>query len=176
MQKRDNLFGNELEKFIQLNISNKTNILNYLLAQAVCMTNIKVVQLLMQKGANPKIIDAQGNTLLHLAARNNQPKQIQVSIIELIKILINEGVDKQAKNKEGHTIFSQAIQANQLYIIDFLSLNSRSDAAKSIRVNLSDGRKRYIVDQSIIESDLRKTEKGKHSALNSVNMPELIRV
>ncbi len=176
MQKWENLFNNELGKFIQLNTSNKTNVLNYLLSQAVCMTNIKAVQLLVQKGANPKIIDAQGNTLVHLAARNNQPKEIQVSIIELINVLINEEVDKQAENREGHTLFSQAIQANQQYLIDFLSLNSRPDAAKSIRVNLANGRKRYIVDQNIIENDLRKIEKGKHSTLNSVNISKLIRV
>lgn len=175
MQKRDKSFDNELEKFIQLNTSNKINVLNYLLSHAVCMTNIKAVQLLMLKGANPKIIDAQDNTLVHLAARNNQSKEIQASIIELIKILINEGVDKQAKNKEGHTLFSQAIHANQQYLIDFLSLNSRPDAAKSIRVNLSNGRQRLITDQKMLESELRKIEKDKHSELTNLDISELIK-
>lgn len=176
MQRRDNLFYNELEKFIQLNTPDKTNVLNYLLSQAVYMTHIKAVQLLIQKGANPKIIDAQGNTLIHLAARNNQPRGVQVSIIEIIKILINGSVDKQVKNKEGHTLFSQAIKDDQQYLIDFLSLNSRPDAAKNFRTNLSDGRKRYIGDQNTIESDLCKIEKGKHPELNSADISELIRI
>lgn len=174
MSKKHDFFANKLEKFIQLNTSNKKTLLDYLLSKAVGMTNIIAVELLLEKGADPKIIDGQGNTLLHLAARNNQTEQVQNNIIELIQILMNRGVDKQIKNKAGHTLFSQAINSDQQYLINFLSLNPRPDAAKFVKVNLSDNRKKLIADQKMIESELRKIEKGRHSTLLISDIPKLV--
>lgn len=69
------------------------------------------VEWLLQHGADPKIIDEQGNTLLHrtVSPKEDELTQKQIDDIQkIIDLLIHAGVDLKAKNNGGHSALNYA--------------------------------------------------------------------
>lgn len=71
--------------------------------------NIKLVKLLLSKGANVNAVDKDGETPLREAAKGGN--------IDTVKYLIEKGADVNAKNKYGHTALMSARDTKTLKIL-----------------------------------------------------------
>jgi ankyrin repeat protein len=71
--------------------------------------NIKKVNLLLAQGANPKVVNDNGENLLHYAVQYTYSKRRRLGgNIPIIKRLIEEGVDPFQKDDEGKTAYDLA--------------------------------------------------------------------
>ena len=69
---------------------------------------------LIESGANKDIVDSEGNTLLHLAAMSDNYSSSE-SHIKLLKLLVNYGVDKEARNSSGKIPWEIAQDSDRLW-------------------------------------------------------------
>lgn len=65
------------------------------LIQAITGGNVHLLQALLQRGANPNVADADGNTPLHFAASFNDA--------QAIRLLLDYGADLSSRNATGFT-------------------------------------------------------------------------
>ena len=65
------------------------------LRQAVSASNAAEVESLLSKGANAKLVDDKGNSLLHLACLANEPN--------IVEALINHGADIDCLDGSNNT-------------------------------------------------------------------------
>ena len=72
---------------------------NTLLHHAILKGNQKMVQGLLNKGANPNIQNIGGNTPLHLAVRNLRA--------DIVGLLVKSSVDRKIKNLNGRTALGE---------------------------------------------------------------------
>jgi ankyrin repeat protein len=61
----------------------------------------KTMQLLLDHGANAKLKDSTGNTLLHYAVE-------ELGATEVVCLALAQGVDRKAKNVQGQTALDKA--------------------------------------------------------------------
>lgn len=70
---------------------------------------LKMINLLLDKGANPNLQNKEGNTALIIAAK--------IDDLELIQDLLNRGANPNLQNKEGDTALIMAIRKNNPQVI-----------------------------------------------------------
>lgn len=73
---------------------------------------IKLAVLMLEHGANPKIIDKTGATPLHYAVRADS--------LKLVILLITKGVDCNSQDCSGETALHRAVQCGSEVIVDYL--------------------------------------------------------
>ena len=98
------------------------------LQQAARHRNLKIVQLLLNNGANIAARDFNGNTALHFACflKYNE------SSLEVISLLLDYGVDVNAVNGQGETALYMSVVSRQLSLTQLL-------LARGADVTLRDG-------------------------------------
>ena len=74
----------------------------YPIFYAVNMKNLELLKLLIERGADPNLRDAVGNTVLHLAAGHDDPT--------IIKSLLDAGADPDLINSNHYTAYFIAVQ------------------------------------------------------------------
>lgn len=80
---------------------------------ALAMNYNKIlVEKLLQKGADPNIVDGHGYTPLLWAVKSGQT--------ELAEILLKNGADKNAKDSQGISVFEHAVNTQNQTIINLL--------------------------------------------------------
>jgi len=106
--------NNEVAKFIidNSNTINTSSDIGSPLMASVVKGNIVMVELLLQKGANPDITDSNGLTALIYAT------QFQNKVA--IELLLKYKANKVLKDKEGKTAFEYAAFGNNEEIINLL--------------------------------------------------------
>lgn len=93
------------------NIAGKTP-----LAEAAIEANYPMASLLLSKGASPNIYDSQGRTALVDAIKGGQPA--------MVTLLLNNGANPQIQDMNGRTPFHEAVETENLEIIQILSKKS----------------------------------------------------
>ena len=73
--------------------------------------NDEMIELLLEKGADPNIFGPNGETPLGLAARYS---------LKAVKMLVDKGADVNAKNEKGHTALWWAVKMDQKEVVEFL--------------------------------------------------------
>jgi len=91
---------------------NKVSDMGTALMAATVKKNTEMVQLLLDKKADPNITDPNGTTALIYAVQFNAP--------ELIKLLLKYKADKNLKDKSGKTAFEYAAFSGNEAIINLL--------------------------------------------------------
>ncbi|MDP4174997.1 MAG: ankyrin repeat domain-containing protein [Bacteroidota bacterium] len=82
---------------------------------------VKTAGLLIQKGANPRAKDEEGNNALYWIIKGD-PSTVQTSDkIELIKLFLSKGVDPYNKNVNDETAIAFAEQSGSKTLVDALS-------------------------------------------------------
>ncbi len=80
---------------------------------------IKIIELLLERGADPNFSTIEGNTALMYASMENEK--------EIINLLLNNGADPNLKDDDGNTALIYAIESyNSEFIIELL-LNAGAD-------------------------------------------------
>ena len=104
----------EVAKFLIANIKdlNYNSGMGTALMGAVYKNQLELVKLLLEKKANPNLIDANGASALILATQNGN--------LEMIKLLLKYNADKTLKTKEGKTAFEFAVFSGNENIINSL--------------------------------------------------------
>ncbi len=74
--------------------------------------NKKLVEKLLQKGANPNTVDSQGNTPLLWAIKRNN--------LELLQLLLKNYANTNVKDSLGISAFEYAVKSNNSTIINLL--------------------------------------------------------
>lgn len=93
------------------NIAGKTP-----LAEAAIEGNYDMAALLLSKGASPNIYDSQGRTALVDGIKGGQSK--------MVSLLLNNGANPQIQDMNGRTPFHEAVETENLEIIQILSKKS----------------------------------------------------
>jgi ankyrin repeat protein len=75
---------------------------DYLFRETIRSGNIEIIRLLILNGANLEAIDSYENTVLHIAAQNNQNN-------DLVKLLLESGMDPNRINDDGYTALHIAV-------------------------------------------------------------------
>ncbi|MGG4392837.1 ankyrin repeat domain-containing protein [Paenibacillus thiaminolyticus] len=78
--------------------------------------NQEVIQLLLERGANPGLFDSNGHTCLHVAAMHDDG-------IEVIRLLLEHGADVNARAEGGDTALSLALAQGHRHAAEFLRRN-----------------------------------------------------
>jgi len=91
--------------------------------QAVKANNIKLVKSVLEKGYDTNKPNAQGETLLMVAA--------QTGNTGMIKLLLENGADPSLKNKEGHTAYDLAQTAGHEDVLPLLEINQDAPAEEA---------------------------------------------
>ena len=86
---------------------------------AACTSNLEAIEILLEHGADPNIVD-QGSTPLIIGVREN------LCCIEFVKLLIDFGVNINFQNKNGATTLMWAVRKNSKDVIQLL-LESGAD-------------------------------------------------
>jgi len=73
--------------------------------------NDEMIELLLNKGANPNIFGPNGETPLGLAAKYS---------LNAVKMLVDKGADINAKHEKGQTALWWAVKMEQKEVIEFL--------------------------------------------------------
>lgn len=76
----------------------------------------EVIQLLLERGANPALLDSNGHTCLHVAALHDDGT-------ELIRLLLDHGADVNALVEGGDTALSLALAQGHRHAAEFLRRN-----------------------------------------------------
>ncbi|CAH8772651.1 ankyrin repeat domain-containing protein [Paenibacillus dendritiformis] len=76
----------------------------------------EVIQLLLERGANPALLDSNGHTCLHVAVLHDDG-------IELIRLLLDHGADANARAEGGDTALSLALAQGHRHTAEFLRRN-----------------------------------------------------
>ena len=106
-----------VESSIDVNATNKNRITALMTASR--QGNIDAISVLLHTGADPNIVDGDGNTLLHYAIHGDCSKEVLQAIVE-------SGVDVNATNKNGITAF---MMASRMGNTDATSVLLRAGAA-----------------------------------------------
>ena len=81
---------------------------------------VKVVEVLLEKGANIEAVDEDGKTALHLAAEFNNS--------EVIKVLLEKGVNIEAVDEDGKTALHLATEYGHSKIVEVLKKGANIEA------------------------------------------------
>lgn len=98
-------------------IANVKNI-NYASAQGTALAglvmhfNKDLAEKLLKKGANPNIVDLNGETALFLAVKSNN--------VEFVELLLAHNADTSIKDKQQKTVFEYAVESNNQTLINLL--------------------------------------------------------
>lgn len=79
-----------------------------------------VIQLLLERGANPALFDSNGHTCLHVAAMHDDG-------IEVIRLLLEHGADVNALVEGGDTALSLALAQGHQHAAEFLRRNGAKE-------------------------------------------------
>jgi len=88
----------------EVNVPNNGRSKYTALSFAIMKGHIKIVELLIDNGANVNTVDNKGNTVLHLASTNGQ----------IVQLLIDKGADVNAKNNNGETALLRAFKKRHI--------------------------------------------------------------
>ena len=103
-----------------LNSIHNRNVLHNL---AYRTNNLEMFKYFIKRGANPALVDEEGNNpLINAASRGNKEK---------IEFLLNHSHDINHQNNEGYSAMTRAFKYNSMEVVDML-------AAKGARVDLVD--------------------------------------
>jgi len=103
------------EPYIATNITDEFGSTS--LMYAACYNYFEIVQILLDKGANPNIQGKDGTTALHWAVTYNNP--------EIVQILVDRGANLKIKNKCNHTALDVALMGKNQAIINILIANEK---------------------------------------------------
>ena len=95
---------------------------------AAACSSVKVIDLLIEGGANPNLTDDNGNTVLHRAARSDKLENVEYLVERCPKNFVNK------KNNEGKTALDWARDQEKTEIADYLESCSQN----SLQQTLSD--------------------------------------
>lgn len=84
---------------------------------AVRRRDVKAVELLVEYGANPELLNDLGETALHKAA--------SLGHLKIVRIFLEYGVDHWLKNAEGETPVSYAVRSRRGAAVRLLVQNNR---------------------------------------------------
>jgi ankyrin repeat protein len=102
-----------LEEGADPNISSNNDFKVAPLHSAAAISQIGIVNILLQHGANINAKQSSGVTALHSAAHNGA--------VEIVKLLLQNGADKEAKTKDGKSVLTFAKEGDFKEIIKLLS-------------------------------------------------------
>lgn len=102
-----------LEKGADPNIASNNDFKVAPLHSAAAISQIEIVNILLQNGANINAKQSSGVTSLHSAAHNGAT--------EIVKLLLQNGADKEAKTKDGKSVLDFAKEGDFKEIINLLS-------------------------------------------------------
>ncbi len=102
-----------LEEGADPNISSNNDFKVAPLHSAAAISQIGIVNILLQHGANINAKQSSGVTALHSAAHNGA--------VEIVKLLLQNGADKEAKTKDGKSVLAFAKEGDFKEIIKLLS-------------------------------------------------------
>lgn len=124
---------------------------------------------LLQAGAELCVTDAQGNTLLHWAASWNDPGKINI-----ISLLLERGLDANAKNAKGITPLMKAADYGSVWAFDELieagaDATARCDKGKTLlhyaaKNGLLTHKLQMLQDKGV---DIHAKDSGGHTALHA---------
>lgn len=86
------------------------------LSMAVQSNSSEIVELLLEKGADTKIVDIDGNNLAYYLAQSYNPKK-PVEFDSKLKALQAKGFDVNSASKNGNTLFHIAVAKNNLDLL-----------------------------------------------------------
>ncbi len=84
--------------------------------------NFQIIKYLLNRGANPKVTDDNGNTLLHKQCENGNLKNVKY-------LIQHYNADVNANNMQGQTPLHWACQFHNLKIVKFLMEEQNADPA-----------------------------------------------
>jgi ankyrin repeat protein len=102
-----------LQKGADPNITSNNDFKVTPLHSAAAISQIDIVNILLQNGANVNAKQSSGVTALHSAAHNGA--------IDIVKILLQNGADKDAKTEDGKSVLDFAIEGRFTEIIILLN-------------------------------------------------------
>jgi len=102
-----------LEKGADPNIASNNDFKVAPLHSAAAISQIEIVNILLQNGANVNAQQSSGVTALHSAAHNGATK--------IVKLLLKNGADKTAKTKDGKSVLDFATEGNFTKIINLIN-------------------------------------------------------
>ena len=102
-----------LEEGADPNISSNNDFKVAPLHSAAAISQIGIVNILLQHGANINAKQSSGVTALHSATHNG--------VTEIVKLLLQNGADKEAKTKDGKSVLAFAKEGDFKEIIKLLS-------------------------------------------------------
>lgn len=124
------------------------------LSMAVQSNSAEIVGLLLEKGADTKIVDIDGNNLTYYLAQSYNPKK-PTEFDTKLKALQSEGFDLNSASKNGNTLFHIAVTKNNLDLIkraqglgiDVNKKNAESMTAlhKAAMISKNDEMLKYLV-------------------------------
>lgn len=97
---------------------------------------VDFIKFLVEKGADPTVVDTEGDTCLHRLASYNKNRRVyghddndraakmrreKETLIKVTKFLIEKGAPLNALNSDKKTAFSIALESNNVSILDILS-------------------------------------------------------
>lgn len=126
-----------LQKFIS-QIGQKNDRGTSALQEAVRMNDTELVKYLLLQGADSKVVDSDGNTILLYALKNNADKDV-------VEALLKSGAEVNAKDRQGNTPLILALSSPQ---IAELLINSGAD------VNMADGQGNQPLILAIKNTDI----------------------
>ncbi|HYP14173.1 MAG TPA: ankyrin repeat domain-containing protein, partial [Bryobacteraceae bacterium] len=91
---------------------------------AIIHSNHPVLREMLAHGADPKLTDRHGSTMLMWAVGTESPK------LEIIEELLKSGADVNAQNKQGESALTWAARRGQTAIIERLKAAGASDAGE----------------------------------------------
>ena len=102
-----------LQKGADPNIASNNDFKVAPLHSAAAISQIEIVNILLQNGANVNAKQSSGVTALHSAAHNGAT--------DIVKLLLQNGADKKAKTEDGKSVLDFAKEGNFTEIINLLN-------------------------------------------------------
>jgi ankyrin repeat protein len=108
---------------------NSAEFYNPPLAQAILFRKIPIIQLLLEKGANPNFPGSSGKPPLITALESNWGSPDRLTII---KMLLDSGADMNAKGPTGESALEKGLKSGDKELIQLLSAKKKNEAKPTV--------------------------------------------